>query len=325
MTGKSKNSLAAWAIIAIIGLLGLNGYQWFANNQLKDSNIEHENELVELEKIQVELEQDYDEALESLEDMRGDNMDLNNLIESQKKDLKSQKDKINNLIWTKRELNKAKDEIASMNVLAAQYVAQLAKLQEENAGLIANNSKLKKDYSDLNTQYVTTQQQKEEIENERSVLATEKERLSKVNMDLDTKVDMANAIKINHIQVQGYKTTSNGSRKKKSRARNIDQIEVCFTTETNLVTPSGDKEFQLRLIDPLGETIAREDLGSGVLTNKLDGTPIRYTISGNIDYQNEDTDGCMIWKMQDTLPKGMYEVEIYNNGFLVGTGNYKMK
>ena len=325
MTLKSKNNLSAMAIIAIIALIGLNGYQWFSNSQLETQNIRQETELVELEKVQAELEQDYTAALEGLEDMRSDNTELNSLIESQKVELKSQKDKINNLIWTKRELNKAKDEIANMNSQAAQYVAELAQLRDENANLLANNSQLKEQNSSLNTQYLNEQTAKKEIEAARAVLAVEKEKLAKTNEVLDTKVDMANAIKINFMKVQGYQLKDSGKKKKKSRAKNINLVEVCFTTETNLVTPAGPKEFQIRLIDPLGETVAREDMGSGVLTNKLDNTQVRYTSTGIVEYNNEDTEGCIQWKVNDRLPKGMYDVEIYNNGFKVGNGNYKMK
>jgi len=127
------------------------------------------------------------------------------------------------------------------------------------------------------------------------------------------------------MKVQGYNAKDGGKRKKKSRAKNINLIEVCFTTETNLVTPSGPKEFQIRLIDPMGETVAREDMGSGILTNKLDNTQVRYTATGTMDYNNKDTEGCINWRVNDSLPKGMYDVEIYNNGFKVGNGNYKMK
>jgi len=322
---KSKNNLAAWAIIAIIALIGLNGYQWFTNSQLKTQNIRHETELVELEKVQAELDQDYNNALESLEDMRGDNKELNNLIESQKTELRSQKDKINNLIWTKRELNKAKEEIANMNSQAAQYVAEVSKLRQENQLLAANNTQLTQQNETLSLQYQNEQRAKREIEDARAVLATEKERLAKRNEELDVKVDMANAIKINFMKVQGYKENDEGKRKKQKKAKNINVIEVCFTTETNMVTPAGPKEFQIRLIDPLGETVAREDMGSGVLTHKLDNTQVRYTSTGIIEYNNEDTEGCIDWSFSDKLPKGMYDVEIYNNGFNVGKGTYKMK
>ncbi|MDF1696039.1 MAG: hypothetical protein P1U56_09420 [Saprospiraceae bacterium] len=322
---KSKNNLAAWAIIAIIALIGLNGYQWFTNSQLKSQNIRQSSELVELEKVQAELDQDYNNALESLEHMRGDNKELNNLIESQKTELRSQKDKINNLIWTKRELKKAKEEIANMNSRAAQYVAEVTQLREENELLAASNSELTQQNATLSMQYQNEQRAREEIEEARAVLASERERLAKTNEELDVKVDMANAIKINFMKVQGYQKKKDGKLKKKKKAKDINVIEVCFTTETNMVTAPGAKEFQVRLIDPLGETIAREDMGSGILTNKLDNTQVRYTASGVVDYNNEDTEGCVRWSFSDRLPKGEYDVEIYNNGFNVGNGTYKMK
>jgi len=327
MSNKSKNNLATWAIIAIIGLIGLNGYQWFVNNQIKTENIRQESELVELEKVNAELDQDYQAALSSLEDMRGDNKELNALIESQKKELTTQKDKINGLIWSKRELNKAREEIANMNSQVAGYVAELSKLREENALLASSNSELKQANQSLTTQYAAVQEAKASLEEERQVLAAEKERLAETNEVLGEKVDMANAIKINWLEVTGYKLKDNGDRKKKRRAKDVDIVEVCFKTETNMVVPAGATNFQVRIIDPLGETIAVESAGSGVLTNKLDDTKVRYTYEGVIEYNNEDTEGCVGWMVSENvqLSKGMYELEMYNNGFPVGKGSFKLK
>jgi len=327
MTNKSKNNLATWAIIAIIGLLGLNGYQWFVNNQIKTENIRQESELVELEKVNAELDQDYQAALSSLEDMRGDNKELNDLIESQKKELTTQKDKINGLIWSKRELNKAREEIANMNSQAANYVAELSKLREENAMLASNNTELRQANESLTTQYQQVAQARATLEEQRQVLAAEKERLAETNEVLGEKVDMANAIKVNWMEVTGYKVKNNGDRKKKRRAKDIDIIEVCFKTETNMVVPAGATDFQVRLIDPLGETIAVESAGSGVLTNKLNSTKVRYTYQGAIEYNNEDTEGCVGWMVSQnvSLSKGLYELEMYNNGYPVGKGSFRLK
>ncbi|MBK8828235.1 MAG: hypothetical protein IPO26_16435 [Saprospiraceae bacterium] len=57
--------------------------------------------------------------------MRGDNAQLNALIDSQKSELKTQKDKINNLIWTKKELDKAKAELKNLNTNVAKYLADI--------------------------------------------------------------------------------------------------------------------------------------------------------------------------------------------------------
>lgn len=135
---------------------------------------------------------------------------------------------------------------------------------------------------------------------------------------------MANAIKINFIEVQGYRLKSNGKRRKRRRAKNINLLEVCFKTETNMVTSAGEKEFFVRIEDPLGETLTL-DGGSGVLENKLDNTQVRYTTSGTMEYNNEDTSGCLNFEIFNKLQKGVYKLTMYNNGFPVGKGEFKLK
>ena len=67
MTSKNNSKITAWAIVAIVGLLLLNGYQWFNNNQIKSQLQKQQTEMLELERIQAELEQEYQTALTSLE------------------------------------------------------------------------------------------------------------------------------------------------------------------------------------------------------------------------------------------------------------------
>ncbi len=322
---RSKQNFTAWAIVAIIGLLGLNAYQWFVNSQLKTQTEVQQTNLVELETISAKLHQDYDTALANLEEMRGENQEMNDLIDSQKKELKTQKEKISNLIWTKRELTKAKEELKLMNSQASEYLAEITRLTEENESLTASNMNLKSENQELSTKVESERKAKEELAESRAVLASEKEKLSKSNESLSSKVDMANAIKINFLEVTGFDIRKNGKLKKKSRAKNIEMLRTCFTTESNYVTSAGEKEFFIRMINPQGETVAVENSGSGVLTNKLDNTQVRYTTSGKVVYNNEDTNACLDWTLPNKIGKGLYAIEIYNNGYLVGQGNFKLK
>lgn len=317
-TTQSKQNFTAVSIIAIIALLGLNGYQWYSNSKLSQANQQLQTQQIELEKVQAELDQDYQTALESLEEMRGDNQQLNALIDSQKAELKAQKEKINDLIWTKRELDKAKEEIKALKANVNKYLDEIKTLKEENKLLAEDNQK-------LNQRIDAEVREKEEILSQKESLASEKERLSKTNENLGAKVDIASAIKVNTINVKGYEIKKDGKLKDQSKAKNIDMLRVCFQTETNRVTSAGTKRFYLRIINPQGETIAVEDKGSGVLTNKLDNTQVRYTTSGEIQYNNEDTNACIDWTLDDKLPKGNYNIEMYNNGYPVGKGAFVMK
>jgi predicted nuclease with TOPRIM domain len=292
---QSKQNFTAIAITAIIALLGLNGYQWYVNSKLSGANQVQQTEMMEMQKIQAELDQDYQAALESLEEMRGENSQLNALIDSQKGELKAQKDKINNLIWSKKELDKAKSEIKTLNANVAKYMADIQQLKEENKLLSESNTQLTK------------------------------ESLMKTNETLSTKVDMANAIKINYLEVKGFEVKDDGKLKEKSKAKDVEMLRVCFLTETNMVTQPGNKKFYIRIINPTGETVAVEDAGSGVLTNKLDNSQVRYTTSGDVNYKNEDTNACIDWTLPEKLVKGDYKIEMYNNGFQVGKGQFKLK
>ena len=315
---QSKQNYTAVSIIAIIALLGLNGYQWYSNSKLSATNQQLQTQQVELEKVQAELDQDYQAALESLEEMRGDNQQLNALIDSQKAELKAQKEKINNLIWTSRELDKARTEIKTLNANVTKYLSEIQNLKEENKILSEDNQK-------LNQRIDAEVKEKEEILQQRESLAAEKDKLSKTNEVLGSKVDIANAVKVNTINVKGYEIKKDGKLKEQSKAKNINMLRVCFQTETNRVTPAGNKKFYLRIVNPQGETIAVEDKGSGVLTNKLDNTQVRYTTSGEIQYNNEDTNACIDWTLDDKLPKGNYNIEMFNNGYPVGKGAFVLK
>ena len=317
MSTKSNN-LLSYALIGIILLLGLNGYQLYINSQLKQDTANQKTELIELEKIKTELDQDYKAAIEGLDELRGDNEELNQLIDSQKLSLQEQKEKINNLIWSKRELGKARKEMKALKDQAEQYIKELTKLRDDNQLLTSSNTQLKKEKEALNQLYA-------DIAQAREILIVEKEEIIKEKAILSDKVDIAEAIKINYMEVQGYQVKDDGKTKKKNKAKNINMLRTCFLTETNVVAKGGEQEFYIRIIDPVGETITDSNDGVGVLTNKLDSTQVMYTTSGSIDYQNEDTRGCISLSLSEKLTKGIYDVEIYNNGFMVGKGDFKLK
>lgn len=315
---STKQNFQAIAITIIIALLGLNGYQWYINDKVTSNLQVQKSETLELQKVQQELDQDYQTALESLEEMRGNNEQLNSLIDSQKEELRVQKEKINDLIWTKKELGKARSEIQSLNTNVTKYLSDLQTLKEENKILTNKNQ-------ELVIQVEEEISAKEAVIQEKNDLTQEKENLTKTNALLGSKVDMANAVKINFIEVKGYEIKKNGKLKERSKAKDVQMLRICFLTETNMVTSSGTKKFYVRVISPQGETIAIEDNGGGVLTNKLDNSQVRYTTTGDVNYKNEDTNACIDWTLPSTLGKGDYNLEIYNNGFLVGKNTFKLK
>ena len=322
---SKNNSLSVFSIIMILALLGLNVYQWTTNSKMKkELNMEKSN-LLELEKANSELNLRFESKMEELEGLRGDNQELNAQIDVQKSELSKQKKRISGLIWTEKELSKVRQEIDSMALQADQHIAQIARLKQENEALNNSVQTLNAANTQLNETVETNQKRISSLDSVKTILVSQTEELSAVNNTLSSKVDMAEAIKINFIEVKGYDVRDGGEVKEKSRAKKVEMLRACFTTETNLIVTPGEEEFQVRYTNPAGEVLYVESLGSGSITNKLTDKTERYTAAGTIEYKNKDTKACLDWKPNFKLIQGNYTVDIFNNGFLVGKGTFRLK
>ena len=320
-----NNGMSILGLFLIIALLGLNAYQWMTNSKMKTQLTKKNTEYIELDQVNTELNFNYEAKLEELEKLRGDNQELNTKIDAQKEELAKQKRKVTSLIWTEKELGKARQAMADLNSQANNYIAEISKLKKENELLQNQNTELNEQNESLNQEVAVNKERISSLDEARSVLVSQTEQLNEENTSLATQVDMAEAIKINYIDAQGYDVKDDGSVKARSRAKRVELLRSCFTTETNLVTPAGEEEFFVTYIAPSGETLWVEDLGSGTIKDKLTGKKVRYTASGTVDYKNEDLKACLDWRPNFKLAKGTYQVEIYNNGFQVGKGSFDLK
>ncbi len=310
-------------IAALIFFL-LSLYLWNSNSQLKKANTQQTTEMAEMAAVQAELEADYQEAIERIEALRSDNEKLNALIESQKEELKAQKAKVSNLIWTKRELDKAREEIAKFEGLTNNYLAELTTLRKANEQLTMSNEMLTKDVNMLTDNLTAEKTTTAELRETKAVLMSEKENLSIKNAALSEKVDVGSAIKINWMSFSAGDLNDKGEFKSRKRTGKRDLYRTCFKTETNVVTPAGEETFYLRIMNPSAETLAADDLGSGTLVDKISGETMRYTISGTLTYNNDDTEACMDWNPNFDIASGTYNVQIYNKGYMVGQGSFKL-
>ncbi len=322
---SKNNSSSLFGIILLVALLGLSAYLWMNNSKLKSELSKTQSEFLDLEKVNTELDFNYQAKLEELEGLRGDNTALNTRIDAQKLELAKQKKRISGLIWTEKELGKARKEMVNLNQMADQYIAEITKLKSQNQELTSHNLKLSEANTILSDDLNVNKKRVASLDSVKNILVSQTEELSETNETLSSKVDIAEAIKINYIEVKGYDVRDNGEVKEKSRAKKVEMLRTCFTTETNLVTPAGEKEFFVRYTNPAGEVLYVEDSGSGTFTDKINGEMIRYTISGVTNYDNEEKTACMDWTPNFSLGKGLYKVDIFQHGFEVGKGSFQLK
>ncbi len=286
-------------------------------------------EIEQVEEVKAELQEEYDNAIAELDEALAENTGLEDIIQKQKSDLEEQKSKINKMLRSskssKSELKKAREEIKNLIRKQSEFLTRIDQLEQEKEQLTQSNIRLTEEKEILQTEVVREQENVQALNVEKEQLATEKANLEQQKQALAQKVDIASAIKVTMLGGTGYKVRKNGTRVKKRYAKNIDVITLCFATQQNDVVAPGNEEFHVRMISPLGETLYVEELGSGVTVHSKTNEQMRFTKKTQVEYANDEVNTCVDWQPGQAFVKGIYDMEVYNKGYLVGKGIYKMK
>lgn len=315
---KNRNIIPIAATLGVVFLIAIG---WFAYKSVTTANKLEQTvyELEESTKLREELETQYNEALADLEAQKTTSEELNGIIDQQKAELESQKNKIAGMLKNKGRLDKARVEIENLKVQVSEYIAEIETLKAENEALAGENAVLSEEKASLTTNLEGQIAENEELSQARAKLVTEK-------ADLTKKVNVASVIKLREVKVEPRRVKGNGKAVSTSKAKSTDQVKVCFTTLSNDVVSPGMETFFVRIINPLGETLAIEDMGSGMLTNKKTGEEVRFTQAEEVDYSNEEVQSCMVWSpTTSSFVQGSYTVEVYNKGYLSGMGAFSLK
>ncbi|MBK8777165.1 MAG: hypothetical protein IPO25_07040 [Saprospiraceae bacterium] len=320
-----KNNYLPILIGLLIASFGANAYLFFNKQKQQEIIVSTETKLSESERLKAELETQYYQALQDLEKQRTDNKELNDLIETQKGELKTQKDRIAKLLGDSKNLSSARTEMAAMRVQVDGYMAEIGKLKAENELLVNTNTSLTEEKKSLSMNLEEQKKANEELTTAKTVLISEKEKLASENTTLTKKVNIASVVKVANIDVAGFRVKNSGKEVDRSRAKSIDGLKICFDITENNVAESGVEQFYVRVINPTGETQALENLGSGVLVNQANSEEIKYTSLKGVKYENNAQNTCMNWQHNIPFQEGTYTVEIYNKGYLAGTTTFKLK
>ncbi|MEM9929761.1 MAG: hypothetical protein AAF840_08090 [Bacteroidota bacterium] len=305
--------------LALIGVLIGYGNRGAENAQLTT-------DLVEMEQFKATAEKQYYESLAELEEMRGSNEELNAMIDQQKDELRTQRDKIASLTRDSRNLVAARRELKELKSQTEGYLVQLEEARLQIAELNESNERLTTERDLLSSDLQVSRQQNETLNSERAVLVSEREQLTSTNQELSRKVGVASVLKTNNVTVVGQKSRSNGKYVDRKNAKSVDRLYVCFNSLDNAVAQPGEESFELRIINPSGETIQIDAEGSGVLISAENGDQIPYTKSVTFAFDGSATSHCAEWNVaSQQYAKGTYIAELYNKGFFVGQGTVTLK
>ena len=320
---KSGNGLFIGIIVALLVGLAVLGVAYMNRG---NENAELTAQNIEVEQFRAEAEKLYYESLSELEEMKGSNEELNALIDQQKEELRVQKEKVSALTRDSRNLGAARRELAELRTQVQGYVAEIETLRAQNAELADNNQRLSTERDLLSTDLQASRQTNEQLNSERAVLVSERDELTQNNQELSRKVGIASVIKTNNISAVGQKQRNSGRWVNRNNAKNVERLYVCFNSLDNAVAEPGEETFQMRVINPTGETISIDSEGSGILTSAETGDRIPYTKSVSFGFDGNAANHCAEWNVANQqYAEGSYQIELYNKGFLVGTTALELK
>ncbi|MDR1865055.1 MAG: hypothetical protein LBR08_05720 [Bacteroidales bacterium] len=188
-------------------------------------------------------------------------------------------------------------ELSTLREVLKSYIVQIDSLNTRNQALTAEKQELTRTLSQERAQSAR--------------LTEDKEKLAST-------VQKAQVLSVADIVVQGLSNRSSETQ----RVRRIEKLRTCFTVRENPVTEAGEKLFYIVIVKPDKKVLPNK---SGDTFSVQDGAAVVYTDKRTIEYENRDIEVCIFSDNNNQLTAGNYEVNVYCDGYLLGTAKFELK
>ena len=189
------------------------------------------------------------------------------------------------------EITRLKRELATVRAVLRSYVLHIDSLNQLNAALMDENSRVRSELE------MSNQQNQE---------------LASSNMSLSEKVAIASQLNATNISLMPLnKKGKDNKNLKKART-----LSVSFTLVRNVTAANGTRDFFVRITTPQGEVL------NGGGTFAFENRQLAYSMKKAIDYTGEETAVTLFWPVNETLTGGSYNVSIFADGNMIGSKNF---
>ena len=230
------------------------------------------------------LEQNNSVAIDSINRQREK---INNLMqEVDKLDKKSKRD------W--RKIYKLKKEAETLRNIMKGYIHTIDSLNTLNINLSNDLTEKTQKLSNVSKQ---------------------NKKIIKQNEALQKQVAIGAVLQINNVLSSGIRIRSSGAQSETTRASKTNMIKTCFSIIENKLAQAGDKEIYIRILDSEGNLLNAPTPLTIINQQKEE---LKMSSKRTINYQNQNTDLCIFYEIENSIPAGNYSVEVYAEGFLIG-------
>lgn len=285
----SKNIFLIVLILLLIGVTVLYTVQYIktANQEKLLAKVTLEKETILTEKDSIQ--HDFSKLLADFNGLKTNNSDLNNEVETQKKEIQNYLKKIKFLDKDSKDLIYFKIKIKEFQLSRDYFVSQIDSLTLVNQALKTENSSIKSE-----------------------IALTSGE-----NSKLNEKVSKAEQIKGMNLSI----SFMNDKSKIQKKAKKVTQIKLCITLVQNELSKSGMRDIFFRVYNPSDSVLFDSPNNLFKYGNKS----IEYTAKTTVNYQNEAIDACLPYVIKRTLKSGNYSVEAFSEGHIIGKQSIKLE
>lgn len=288
----TKKGLIALIVILLAAVATL-GYLLSTKNTTVNS----------LEDEKSQLIFDLEEAKENLASLETSNDSMDIYIESERA-------RLNNLI----------DSVSSINKASS---AQLKSLRNQVYAYRKNIKKLEFQVDSIQKAYDRLSLDHAIVKDSLNVEMGKNEALTSENRDLQNEVAVGARLSISRIEAGAFKVRSSGEESETKRASRADRVKACFTLAQNNISKKGERTVYMRITTPDLKVMVVND-STGQKTFDLNGQPLLFSAQKAVWYENESVEVCMAMDKSTEFSKGTYTVEIYTEGYIIGTAKFTL-
>ncbi|GAB3778988.1 hypothetical protein GCM10028818_28980 [Spirosoma horti] len=303
---KTNGALLA-ALIIMTGLAGVSSYLYFDQKKVSENQEVTISERVEeLSTTRVKLDSistALDAKIAEVQKLGGD------VSELEKMKVQLEQDKASLRKGNRISIAKYDAKIKQYEAFLVEKDTLIANLQRENVTLASNVKVLDEENTGLKT--------------ERQRLTDSVTTVVSQNQELSTKVTRAAALKAQNVKVFAVNAKGKVKEDDSYKAKRLDKIKLVYTLLDNPLTKEEPKDVFVRVLDPSGAVVS--DMANGSGTFSVDGNETIYTTKQTVNYTSNGQNVELLYTRGIPYKPGKYTVELYSEGFRIGSGEFAVR
>ena len=220
------------------------------------------------------------------------------------------------IIEAQARLDSLKNELKSSKITVStllKYKKKYFEMESEMEVLLEENTTLKFQNTLLETSLDSTQ-------NQLSSQLETNTKLEAQNLQLKETVNAAKNLTVERLNAYGVIQRRSGKLVPTTRASRVDNLRICYSVPSNLLTESGERSYLVQVIDPSLNVI-----GSNTPVSFEEGV-LKYSYVSSFTYNNKLLDICdFVSSEERNYEKGLYTVNVFNQNTLITSSTFTLK